>query len=193
MTQFPPKTLYCRLGGPSWPIMAPNGASSFVTVLYLMSSSLLCKRHRSRSICNTNTAHSTSYYTLDKLSHIRQASTHSTSYRTHTLKSIPRISLYTQVHPAAVVLPFVRFLQAIFHCEIDAQVGNGRLNYINGYVSKDHDAVNVGTGEYKQKCATAPWLATYRLLSKSSPSIPEVAIRMAQLSEFEKSYTHVLL
>ena len=26
VTQFPPKTLYCRLGGPSWPIMAPNGA-----------------------------------------------------------------------------------------------------------------------------------------------------------------------
>ena len=139
-----------------------------------MSSSLLCKRLRSRSTCNSNTAHSTSYYTLDKLSHIRQASTHSRSYRTHTLKSIPRISLYTQVHPAAVVLPFVRFLQAIFHCEIDVQVGNGRLNYINGYVSKDHDAVDVGMGEYKQKGAAAPWLSTYRLLSKSSPSIPEV-------------------
>ena len=97
VTQFPPKTLYCRLGGPSWPIMAPNGASSFVTVLYLMSSSLLCKRLRSRSTCNTTTAHSTSYYTLDKLQHIRQASTHSTSYRTHTLKSIPPISVYTQV------------------------------------------------------------------------------------------------
>ena len=92
----------------------------------------------------------------------------------------------------AVLSPFVRFLQAVFRCEIDVQVGNGRLNYINGYVSKDHDAVDVGMGEYKQKCATAPWLATYRLLSKSSPSIPEVAIRMGQLSEFERSYTHVL-
>ena len=38
-----------------------------------------------------------------------------------------------------------------------------------------------------------PWLATYRLLSKTSPCIPEVAIRMAQLSEFERSYSHVLL
>ena len=44
-----------------------------------------------------------------------------------------------------------------------------------------------------QKCATAPWLATYRLLSKSSPSLPEVALRMAQLSEFDRSYAHVLL
>ena len=93
----------------------------------------------------------------------------------------------------AVLSPFVRFLQAVFKCEIDVQVGNGRLNYINGYVAKDHDAVDVGMGEYRQKCATAPWLATYRLLSKSSPCIPEVAIRMASLTEFERSYAHVLL
>ena len=48
-------------------------------------------------------------------------------------------------------------------------------------------------GEYVQRGAHSAWLATYRLLSKSSPSIPECAIRMAQLSEFERSYTHVLL
>ena len=53
--------------------------------------------------------------------------------------------------------------------------------------------MDVGLGEYVQKNATSSWLATYRLLSKSSPCIPEVAIRMAQLSEFERSYTHVLL
>ena len=34
-------------------------------------------------------------------------------------------------------------VQMLFHCEIDVQIGNGRLNYINGYVSKDHDAVDV--------------------------------------------------
>ena len=88
---------------------------------------------------------------------------------------------------------FVRFLQLVFHCEIDVQVGNGRLNYINGYVAKDHDAVDVGLGEYVQKCSTAPWLAAYRLLCKSSPCLPEVAIRMGQLSEFQRSYSHVLL
>ena len=64
----------------------------------------------------------------------------------------------------------------------DVQIGNGRLNYINGYVSKDHDAVDVGLGEYVQKESTSSWLAAYRLLSKSSPCLPEVAIRMAQLS-----------
>ena len=61
----------------------------------------------------------------------------------------------------AVVSAFVSFLQLLFHCEIDVQVGNGRLNYINGYVAKDHDAVDVGLGEYVQKGATAPWLASY--------------------------------
>ena len=92
-----------------------------------------------------------------------------------------------------VLSAFVSFLKSVFHCEIDVQIGNGRLNYINGYVAKDHDAVDVGMGEYRQKSSTAPWLAAYRLLSKSSPSIPEVAIRMAQLTEFDRSYAHVLL
>ena len=92
-----------------------------------------------------------------------------------------------------VVSAFVNFLRMLFCCEIDVQIGNGRLNYINGYVSKDHDAVDVGLGEYVQKSATSSWLAAYRLLSKSSPCLPEVAIRMAHLSEFERSYVHVLL
>ena len=78
-------------------------------------------------------------------------------------------------------------------CEVDVQIGNGRINYINGYVSKDHDSVDVGLGEYIQKESCSPWLATYRLLSKSSPGLPEVAIRMASLSEFDRSYSHVLL
>ena len=93
----------------------------------------------------------------------------------------------------AVVSAFVRFLSLLFRAEIDVQMGNGRLNYINGYVAKDHDAVDVGLGEYVAKNPSSPWLSTFRLLSKSSPGIPEVAIRMAQLSEFDRSYTHVLL
>ena len=89
--------------------------------------------------------------------------------------------------------PFVKFLSMLFNAEIDVQVGNGRLNYINGYVAKDHDAVDVGLGEYVQTGSTAPWLATYRLLSKQTPCIPEVAIKMASLPEFERTYSHVLL
>ena len=92
-----------------------------------------------------------------------------------------------------LVSAFVNFLSMLFCCEIDVQIGNGRLNYINGYVSKDHDAVDVGLGEYVQKNSTSSWLAAYRLLSKGTPCLPEVAIRMAQLSEFERSYSNVLL
>ena len=92
-----------------------------------------------------------------------------------------------------IVSAFVRYLSLLFQCEIDVQTGNGRINYISGYVAKDHDAVDVGLGEYVQKNASTSWLATYRLLSKSTPCLPEVAIRMAQLSEFERSYSHVLL
>ena len=84
-------------------------------------------------------------------------------------------------------------MSMLFCAEVDVQIGNGRLNYINKYVANDHDAVDVGLGEYVQKGAHSAWLSTYRLLSKGSPCIPEVAIRMAQLSEFERSYTHVLL
>ena len=76
-----------------------------------------------------------------------------------------------------VVSAFVKYLSALFHCEIDVQVGNGRINYISGYVAKDHDSVDVGMGEYVQKNATSSWLTAYRLLSKSSPCIPEVAIQ----------------
>ena len=86
----------------------------------------------------------------------------------------------------SVASAFAKFLAALFQCEIGVQVGNGRLNDINGYVSKDHDAVDVGIGEYAQKGATVPWLAAYWLLSKNNPRIPEVAIRMAHLSEWER-------
>lgn len=68
----------------------------------------------------------------------------------------------------AVVSAFVKFIAALFHCQVDVQIGSGRLNYINGYASKDHDAVDVGLGEYVQSNSTSSWLATYRLMSKSS-------------------------
>ena len=61
------------------------------------------------------------------------------------------------------------------------------------FAYQDRDAIDAPLGEYVQRVATAPWLATYRLLSKGSPCITEVDIRMAQPSEFERSCTHVLL
>ena len=92
-----------------------------------------------------------------------------------------------------MVSVFVKFLAALFCCEIGVQVGNGRVNCISGCMAKDHDAVDVGLGEYVRKDTMVPWLATYRLLCTSSPCIPEVAIRLAGVSEFERSCTQVLL
>ena len=34
----------------------------------------------------------------------------------------------------AVVSAFVKFIAALFHCQVDVQIGNGRLNYISGYL-----------------------------------------------------------
>ena len=87
----------------------------------------------------------------------------------------------------------LKFLELIFQCDIDVNVGCGSCNYITGYVAKDHDAVDVGLGEYVQKNQTSSWLAAYRLLCQSSPCIPECAIRMASLPEFDRSYANVLL
>ena len=106
---------------------------------------------------------------------------------------LTRLSLLSGRSGMAVLSAFVLFLELVFHAQIDVQVGNGRLNYINGYVTKDHDAVDVGLGEYVQRDSTSSWLAAFRLMSKSTPCIPEVAIRMAQLPELLRSYTHVLL
>ena len=54
-----------------------------------------------------------------------------------------------------MVSAFVRFLELFFCCEIDVQIGNGRINYINVYVAKDHDAVDQGLGKYVQKMRAA--------------------------------------
>ena len=51
-----------------------------------------------------------------------------------------------------VVSSFVKFLASLLRCEVDVQVGNGRLNYTNGYAVGTHDAVDVGPGEYVQTC-----------------------------------------
>ena len=86
-----------------------------------------------------------------------------------------------------------RLLERLFSCEIDVQTGNGRLNYISGYVSKDHDAIDVGLGEFKRSETHGPWGAAYRCLSRSTPGLPEAAIRLAGLQEWQKSYSHELL
>ena len=67
----------------------------------------------------------------------------------------------------AIVSAFV-----IFRAEIDVQVGSGRLNYINGYVAKDHDAVDVSLGEYVRKDATAPGSPRIGSSARAAPVFP---------------------
>ena len=89
--------------------------------------------------------------------------------------------------------PLFKFLSSCFGCNVDIQVGNGRLKYISGYISKDHDAVDVDLGEHTAKGAESPWLCTYRLLCKSTPSLGQVAICNMQLPHFATSYVEVIL
>ena len=52
-----------------------------------------------------------------------------------------------------ILSPLVKFLMALFHCEIDVQVGNGRLNYINGYLAKDGGG-GAGGGPQLENCGS---------------------------------------
>ena len=89
------------------------------------------------------------------------------------------MGVYKVLPDALELLWYLHLYDFSVCCSAVKLIGNGRLNYINGYISKDHDAVDVGLGEYVQKNATSSWLAAYKLLSKGSPCLPEVAIHMA--------------
>ena len=53
--------------------------------------------------------------------------------------------------------------------------------------------MDVSLGEFVQNSVSPPWLTAFRLLSKLSPGLAEVGIRMSSLSEFERDYAQELL
>ena len=53
--------------------------------------------------------------------------------------------------------------------------------------------MDVSLGELVQNSVFPPWLTAFRLLSKLSPGLAEVGIRMSSLSEFERDYAQELL
>ena len=57
----------------------------------------------------------------------------------------------------------LKLLEALFQCDLDLNVGCGSVNYITGYVAKDHDSVDVGLGE----CAEEPNCAMVSVLPAS--------------------------
>ena len=71
----------------------------------------------------------------------------------------------------AIISAFVKFLKLIFRKKKRCKSVAATSPTSTAASQKDHDAVDVGLGEYVCKDATAPLLATYRLLSKSSPPV----------------------
>ena len=53
--------------------------------------------------------------------------------------------------------------------------------------------MDVSLGEFVQNSDSPPWLTAFRLLSKLSPGLAEVGIRMSSLSELERDYAQELL
>ena len=53
--------------------------------------------------------------------------------------------------------------------------------------------MDVSLGEFVQNNVSPPWLTAFRLLSKTSPGLAEVGIRMSSLSEFDRDYAQELL
>mgnify|MGYP004341994191 CR=1 FL=1 len=88
--------------------------------------------------------------------------------------------------------PLVTHLEDLFKCRIDVQLGNGWLNYINGYTTKANESLHFKVAEhYKAETAEAKnaiWCHTYRLLCKHAPLIPEVYIAMAGLPHMLRSF-----
>ena len=57
----------------------------------------------------------------------------------------------------AVVSAFVKFIAALFHCQVDVQIGNGRLNYINGYLqAMERDRVSINENCFVQPKSKIP-------------------------------------
>jgi len=84
--------------------------------------------------------------------------------------------------------PLVELLEKLCHASIDVQEGSGHLNYINGYTTKASDALDFNIKPYAAKKVDHKWLTTYRLLSKTTPLIPEVVLSFAQLPHMTRSF-----
>jgi len=84
--------------------------------------------------------------------------------------------------------PLVELLEKLCHASIDVQEGSGHLNYINGYTTKASEALDFNIAPYAAKSVDHKWLTTYRLLSKTTPLIPEVVLNFGQLPHMTRSF-----
>ena len=73
--------------------------------------------------------------------------------------------------------PFHTYLSELFKARVDVQWTTGRLNYINGYTTKAHDAMDFTIDATSTTCTkTQRWLTAYRLLCKKTVCIPETVL-----------------
>jgi hypothetical protein len=77
-----------------------------------------------------------------------------------------------------VVSELVTFLEDVFKCRIDVQIGTGFLNYINGYVTKAQTQMDFNPSQYASS-NDALWFRTYRLLCKRAVMASEVFLELA--------------
>ena len=84
--------------------------------------------------------------------------------------------------------PLVELLERLCSASIDVQESSGHLNCINGYTTKQSDALNFCMKPYAARKVCSKWLTTYRLLSKCTPLIPEVVLGFAQLPHTQRSF-----
>ena len=73
--------------------------------------------------------------------------------------------------------PFHAYLTELFACRIDVQWTTGRLNYINGYVTKAQDSMDFRLDKETADGGTHNrWRSAYRLLCRKTVCVPEVAL-----------------
>ena len=84
--------------------------------------------------------------------------------------------------------PFHHYLEGLLKFHIDVQ-WKGRLNYINGYTTKSHDAMDFRLGsEFTDSPANDRWPTTYRLLCRKTVCIPEVALWFHEAEPMVRSF-----
>ena len=86
---------------------------------------------------------------------------------------------------ASVLVPR---LESLFGGRVDIQIGNGYLNYINGYTAKEKDALSFTMKEHLSKDRPTPWLMAYRMLCKRAVAVPELYHEFAGLQQMVRSF-----
>ena len=84
--------------------------------------------------------------------------------------------------------PLVLLLERLFGGRVDVQLGDGYLNYIDGYTSKEKDALNSSMKEHLSKDRPSPWPTAFRMLCKRATAVLELYHELARESQMVRSF-----